>query len=78
MRPFIVDVDSVEEGVKILKVLAAYDLFQLYTNVKPDYSNAGWMEMWDEEENEWIDWEYEVSDKWFTEPEEYLDWKQSQ
>jgi len=52
--PFIFDVGSVEEGAKILTVLADYDLFQLAQDIKPDYSNSGGLCMW--EDGEWTDW----------------------
>ncbi len=40
MKPFFVDVDSVEIGRKIVDVLVDYDLFQHENNIKPDYCNA--------------------------------------
>jgi len=44
MRAFRVDVDSVDEGVKLMTVLADYDAFQYDNNIKPDYSNIGGLE----------------------------------
>lgn len=41
MKTFTVDVKSLEEGVKIMNVLADYDIFQFENNVKPDYANMG-------------------------------------
>ena len=46
-RPFHVPVSSVQEGVRIMDVLAKYDRFQFDNNIKPDYCNAGGLEMWD-------------------------------
>jgi hypothetical protein len=46
MHSFEVDVSSVKEGAKILKVLADYDKFQFENNVKPDYCNAGGLDRW--------------------------------
>jgi hypothetical protein len=40
-KAFRVPVASLEEGVKLLIVLADYDLFQYKNRIKPDYSNAG-------------------------------------
>jgi hypothetical protein len=40
-KAFRVPVASLEEGVKLLIVLADYDLFQYKNSIKPDYSNAG-------------------------------------
>jgi hypothetical protein len=66
--PFYVDVDSVEEGVKIMNVLAAYDQFQFDNNIKPDYADVGGIEMLEEGEwCSWCDYELEIDD-----PIEYL------
>ncbi len=46
MNSFFVDVESVEMGVKLLQVLSDYDIFQLENNIKPDYSNAGGLDIW--------------------------------
>ena len=62
MRPFYVEVNSIAEGVKVMDVLANYDLFQYENNVKGDYSNAGGIHMLDRDDNEdgpdgsWVDW----------------------
>ena len=57
---FTVDVSSVEEGVKVMRVLADYDLFQMENNVKPDYCNAQGLSRWCEDNGEgvpdWDDW----------------------
>lgn len=46
MKPFLVEISSVEEGVKIMDVLAEYDAFQFENNIKPDYSNVGGIRRW--------------------------------
>lgn len=46
MQAFEAEVNSVEEGVKVLNVLARYDLFQLEHSVKPDFCNAGGLRRW--------------------------------
>ena len=61
MAPFDVPVDSVEIGVKIMAVLADYDIFQFEHKVKPDYSNAGGLQRWcadrdGEGEPGWEEW----------------------
>jgi len=61
MKPFRVPVESVREGVKLMNVLADYDLFQFRNNIKPDYCNVGGLEMYDEEEKSWMDWYDEES-----------------
>lgn len=53
-EPFYVEVSSVPQGVKIMNTLADYDQFQLDNNIKPDYSNAGGLQMM--EDGEWVDW----------------------
>ncbi len=55
MKAFEVEVSSIEEGVKLLDVLAKYDAFQFENNVKPDYCNAGGL-MVRESDGEWCDW----------------------
>lgn len=54
MKPFHVYVSSVEQAMLLFDTLAQYDLFQLDNNIKPDYSNAGGLEVW--ENGEWCDW----------------------
>jgi hypothetical protein len=68
MASFTVNVSSVAEGVKILNTLAAYDLFQLKHRVKPDFCNAGGLQMM--EDGEWVDWCDEETG--CDDPEEYL------
>jgi hypothetical protein len=46
MKSFEVAVSSVSEGVKVMRVLAGYDLFQFKNKVKPDYCNAGGLRVW--------------------------------
>ena len=80
MKAFRVDVSSIEEGVKIIHVLADYDLFQYENNVKPDYANAGGLQMWDEDcDGEgtpgWVDWCIETEGDWYDDPEEYINSK---
>lgn len=56
MRAFYVYVDSVEQAINVLDILAEYDLFQYKNNVKPDYCNAQGLEEWCEEDYEWHEW----------------------
>ena len=68
---FHVEVDTVEEGVKIMETLAFYDVFQYDNNIKPDFSNAGGIEML--EDGEWNDWEIEdVNFGYYNDPVEYV------
>lgn len=55
-KPFIVDVNNLEEARLIYNTLANYDLFQYENRIKPDYANATVVEEFDEEEQEWISW----------------------
>ena len=61
MKAFRVDVSSVAEGVKIMDVLADYDMFQYDNQVKGDYCNAGGLNEWSENSDGegtpgWVDW----------------------
>lgn len=72
MNAFYVDVSSVEEGVKIMDVLADYDRFQFDNDVKPDYCNIGGLQEW--ADNEWVDWYDEETGS--DDPSEYLQLRQ--
>ncbi len=54
MTPFNFPVQNLEQGWRMLAMLAQYDLFQLEHNVKPDFSNAGGLNVF--EDGEWVDW----------------------
>lgn len=54
MEAFEVEVESVEQAVFLMDALGKYDLFQFEHRVKPDYSNAGGLVMF--ENGEWVDW----------------------
>lgn len=56
MKAFRVSVPDVPTGKLLLKVLADYDLFQLNHRVKPDYCNAGGLEVFNEDERDWEDY----------------------
>lgn len=60
VNSFVVDVSSVDEGAKLLKILADYDLFQFNNRIKADYANAQGLEIYDGES--WIDW-YDKNDE---------------
>ena len=54
---FRVDVESVEEAIKVQEILARYDLFQLKHKIKGDFCNAGGLECYSQDDdNEWCDW----------------------
>lgn len=75
MKPFEVFVDSIEEGVKVMDILAQYDIFQFENKVKPDYCNANGLMIYtknhDGEGNPgWEDWYDEETGE---DPREYLE-----
>ena len=68
MRSFEFDVDSPLEAQKYIAVLAEYDQFQLDNNIKPDYSNAGGLKVFDitdktdGPDGSWLEWEDDEGD----------------
>jgi hypothetical protein len=50
MKAFRVKVQDVKEAIKILNVLADYDIFQFENHIKPDYTNAAGLEEFDGKE----------------------------
>lgn len=56
-NPFYVSVKNIKEAILVDKTLVRYDMFQFENNIKPDYSNAGGLEIYND--NEWQDWEDE-------------------
>lgn len=56
MKPFYAEVKTLEEAHLLLETLAMYDAFQFDNNIKPDYSNVGGLQYWEESEKDWWDW----------------------
>jgi hypothetical protein len=54
MQPFHYPITSIAEAKHMLDAFAMYDLFQLEHNIKPDFSNGGGLEVY--EDGEWVDW----------------------
>lgn len=71
-KQFYVYVDTIEEGKKVMDILAAYDLFQLENRIKPDFTNVQGLQMYEESENDWIDWDMETEDDYFDDVNDYL------
>lgn len=74
-KMFEVDVADVAEGVKVMDVLARYDLFQYENKVKPDYANAGGLRRWCDDSDGvgtpgWEDWYDEETGE--DDPREFL------
>jgi hypothetical protein len=55
-KPFIVGVKELRQARLLYNTLGAYDLFQFKNKIKPDYANSTIIQMWHEEEQEWLDW----------------------
>ena len=70
---FYVPVQSVEEGKKVLDILAAYDAFQLQNRFKPDYSNVGGLQVYNSESGDYEDWYLETKDDYFDDVDEYCE-----
>ncbi len=63
MEAFYTPVESLEQAAFLIETLGRYDLFQYENRVKLDYSNAGGLEVWDEDNGlGWIDWYNEDGD----------------
>ena len=70
---FYVPVQSVEEGKKVLDMLAAYDAFQLQNRIKQDYSNAGGLQVYNPEIADYEDWYLETEDDYFDDVDDYCE-----
>lgn len=44
--------------------LGRYDIFQYENNIKPDFANAGGIEIWDEIENSWVTVDESEYERW--------------
>jgi hypothetical protein len=61
-QPFYVPVSSPAEGKRVMDLLGRYDQFQFDNNIKGDYSNAGGLECFNQDElgtdfeQEWCEW----------------------
>ena len=68
---FCVPVNTPEEGKKLLDTLTAYDAFQVQNNVKSDCFHAGGLQMFDEEDEDWYDWNVETDNYFYDDLDEY-------
>lgn len=62
-KSFEVSVANIGQAILLLKTLADYDAFQYANHIKPDYSNAGGLVVWDDDlaaddpdGDGWSDW----------------------
>lgn len=55
-----------------MDILAAYDAYQLQNRIKPDYCNAGGLEIYNPKTGDCEDWYFETEDEYFDDVDEYL------
>lgn len=71
-KPIYFPVKSAHEGARLLQHLARYDLFQLSQHIKPDFANAGGLEVFEHDPDvnahAWVGWYFEDAG---SETEEY-------
>jgi len=70
---FYVPVMTVEQGKRVMDLLAYYDCFQYNHNIKPDYCNCGGLEVRDEETGEWEGWYYDTDVEYYDDVDEYIE-----
>lgn len=70
---FYVPVETVEEGKRVMDMLAAYDAYQRQNRIKPDYCNCGGIQRWDEDSQDWEDWHMETEDGYFDDVDDYCE-----
>lgn len=57
MKAFEVETSTAAEAQATLDLITAFSIFEYDNKVKPDYSDAGGVEEWDETDQEWFDHE---------------------
>jgi Superinfection exclusion gene product 17 len=55
-KAFRYPVETLVQAKTLLDCLAQYDKFLLDNNHRVNYANTGGLEVWDEEEQDWLDW----------------------
>ena len=68
-----VPVETAKEGKKVMDILACYDLFQLEHRIKPDFCNTSGLQVFNEEEQDWLDWFLETEDNYFDNVDELFE-----
>jgi Superinfection exclusion gene product 17 len=61
-EPFTVEVDSIEKAMLLEKVLAEQHCFLFDQNIIPDYCNVITVQIWNEDEDDWWDYDDEGND----------------
>ena len=72
-EPFYIPVKDEVEGKKVLDMLAAYDAYQLQNRIKPDYSNVGGLQKWNDEVADYEDWYLETDDDYYDDVDDFLE-----
>lgn len=63
-KAFEVETDDLRTAAAILDALGSFSLFEYENRVKPDYSDAGGLSEWQEDEQEWWDLDdYELEER---------------
>lgn len=55
-EPWTKEVSSPEEARSIINTIANFVNFQVDNHVFPDHCSSAGLEMWDEDNEEWVDW----------------------
>lgn len=56
MEPMYIEVKTIREARLVMQTLGEYDDFQYQNSIKPDYSNAGGLEVYEADIQDWIEW----------------------
>jgi hypothetical protein len=56
MKAFTVETATPKEAERILWVLESFSDFEYLNNIKPDYADVGGICVWDEQDQEWVDY----------------------
>lgn len=70
---FYIPVGSVEEGKKVMDMLACYDAFQLQHRIKPDYCNTGGLQIYNPDIADYEDWYIDNEEGYFEDVDDYID-----
>ena len=73
MKSFDVEVENVEQAVKLYETIVKFSIFEFKNRIKPDYSDAGWIQYYNEEIEDWEDLE---GLDWYEDWEEELNFNQ--
>ena len=62
MKAFEVYAETADEAQAALDLITDFSIFEFDNHIKPDYSDAGGVEEWDEADQEWFDYEPEAGE----------------